>query len=492
MKCENHSGKRYLFAGVLLPLLLAVQLTGCAMTDALGLTFTEKEETGADIAAAMEAQPPVIVIESESTPELEEVAETEDAEEQIWDDENRIYTVPTASRDEILIRFVGDINFCDDYANMRAYHERNGNIEECVLPEVIAKMQEADVMIANNEFAYSDRGTPTAGKKYTFRAKPERVGMLHELGINAVSLANNHAYDWGPDALLDTIELLKRERIPMAGAGVNLDDAMKPVYFLANGKKIAFVSATQIERTSPPDTREATETEPGVLRTLDPAKFVEVIKAAEENSDFTIVYVHWGSENTDLVEASQRELAKKYVNAGADLIIGDHSHCLQGVDYVSASEDSGQDPSVRVPVFYSLGNFWFNSKTVDTCIVSVTIDTTSGAIAATEESAEMEAQPSYAASLSMKEIRFISCVQQGCRTRLADAADEARILNYMRGISNYACFTDDGIVGYIAEDQNTQNGVNTSPSRSREPAAPAETETAAETETPAETAVFSE
>ena len=76
-----------------------------------------------------------------------------------------------------------------------------------------------------------------------------------------------------------------------------------------------------------------------------------------------MVYVHWGSENTDELDWAQKDQALKLAQSGADLIIGDHSHCLQGIDVVEG-----------VPVFYSLGNFLFSSKTLDTCLVKTVIE----------------------------------------------------------------------------------------------------------------------
>ncbi len=446
--------------------LLLLTLSGCAGFDqiagAMGFSSGEKKDSQqGETQASIEDAPPVIVIESPEEEEVvEEVVEEEIEEEFFWDDENKIYTMESADKDRVNLRFIGDINFCEEYANMRVLRdEEGGNLSGCIKPEVMDAMKEADIMMANNEFAYSDRGTPTAGKKYTFRAKPEHVEKLHEMGVDIVALANNHAYDWGPDALLDTCDLLKEHKIPYVGAGKNMAEASHPVYVRINGKTLAFVAATQIERTPNPDTKEATDTEPGVLRTLDPKKFVSVIEEAENNADFTIVYVHWGSENTDLVEASQRELAEKYVTAGADLVIGDHSHCLQGIDYVGG-----------VPVFYSLGNFWFNSKKVDTCIVSVTLTTERNPAMAVSEDGEVA--PSYADTLPIESIKFIPCIQQSCRTKLADETESARILAYLQGISDHALVGDDGIITYSEENHNTQGGVNTSPSRSKESANP--------------------
>ena len=178
--------------------------------------------------------------------------------------------------------------------------------------------------------------------------------VLQQLGADIVSLANNHVYDYGEEALLDTMDTLEQAQIPYVGAGRNLEEAEKIVYFIANGRKIAIVAATQIER-SYSYTKEATKDSPGVLKTLKPDKFTEVIREAKSNSDIVIVYPHWGTEGNHSYGADQKELAEAFVSAGADVIIGGHTHCLQGVAYI---ED--------VPVLYSLGNFWFNNKTLVT------------------------------------------------------------------------------------------------------------------------------
>ncbi len=316
---------------------------------------------------------------------------------------NGVYLKSVKEEGKVKIVFAGDINFDDRYANMNTLRSRGQGIFGCIGESLIERSNDADIFMINNEFPYSSRGTPTAGKKFTFRAKPETVQFMKDLGADIVSLANNHAYDHGPEALLDTFDTLDEAGIPYVGAGHNIEEAMKPVYFIAGGMKTAFVSATQIERSLPPDTKEATETEPGVLRTLDPAKFLEVIKEAKENSDFVIAYVHWGSENTNSYEAAQTELAKAYADAGADLIIGDHPHVLQGITYIG-----------ETPVFYSLGNYWFSSKTLDSCLVEVIL-----------------------AEGRIESLQFIPCLQKGCSTveLLKGSGEYERVLNNLRNWS---------------------------------------------------------
>ncbi len=314
--------------------------------------------------------------------------------------ENGVYLKSTAEPGTVRIAFAGDINFDDRYANMCTLRGRPGGIFDCIDPSLMERTNSADIFMINNEFPYSRRGTPTPNKKFTFRAKPETVSMLLDQGADIVSLANNHAYDHGPDALLDTFDTLDEAGIPYVGAGHNIEEAEKPVYFIAGGMKIAFVSATQIERSLPPDTKEATETEPGVLRTLEPERFLNVIRKAKENSDFCIVYVHWGSENVNKYEAAQTELARAYTDAGADLIMGDHPHVLQGIEYMDGT-----------PVFYSLGNYWFSSKTLDNCLVEAVIK-----------------------DKKIDTLKFIPCMQVNCSVieQKKGSADYERILENMR------------------------------------------------------------
>ena len=315
----------------------------------------------------------------------------------------------------VTIIFAGDMNFDRRYANMNALAGRGGEITEALDEDIRNAMQEADITMINNEFPYSERGTPTPEKKFTFRADPSTVRYLTDLGVDIVGLANNHAYDHGPDALLDTFDTLSGADIRYVGAGHDITEAMTPQYIEAGGMTIAFTAATQIERSLPPDTREATETDPGVLRTLDPEKYLQVIREADENADFTIAFVHWGTENEHMYDASQKELAGKFVEAGADLIIGAHPHVLQGFEYI---ED--------VPVVYSMGNFWFNSKTLDSCMIRAVVN-----------EGELE------------ELRFIPCIQKGCYTSMVHEgdADYDRILSdeVSRSAGNVR-LSDEGII----------------------------------------------
>lgn len=322
--------------------------------------------------------------------------------------------VECADRDKVTFAFAGDILFDEAYAIMYRYMARGGTVEDTFQAGLLERMRGADVFMLNNEFPFSDRGTPTQGKQFTFRANPQKVSMLNELGVDIAALANNHAYDYGNEALLDTFDTLEAAGISYVGAGRNLEEAQKPVYVIANGMKIAVVSATQIERTANPDTKEATAASAGVLRCLDPTALLGVIEQAKENSDFVILYIHWGTEGQEEIDWLQEEQAAKYAQAGVGLIIGDHPHCLQKLDVVEG-----------VPVVYSLGNFWFHSKTQDTCLVEVSINRE-----------------------GIKSIQFLPCRQEECRTRLLTGGEADGVLNYMRSISPNVLIDKDGYISF--------------------------------------------
>ena len=327
-------------------------------------------------------------------------------------DGEQVYIKEPHEKGKVTLCFAGDISFAEGYANMSYYHSNGDDITKCIAPEVIAQMDAADIMMVNNEFTYSNRGKPLPGKTFTFRARPETAANLSVLSADIVSLANNHVYDYGETALLDTLDTLNQYGILYVGAGRNLEEAKEIVYFQAGDMKIAYVSATQVER-SYVYTKEATEASAGVLRTYDPTAFLEVIKKADETSDFVVVYVHWGTEGVNRFEADHQNLGRQYIDAGADLVIGDHPHCLQGVEYYKG-----------VPIFYSLGNFWFNSKTRDTGLVEVDISLK-----------------------GVKELRFVPCIQKGCRTALVrDEGERQRIFRFLEEISANAVIDCNGVI----------------------------------------------
>ena len=268
----------------------------------------------------------------------------------------------TDENKETVITFGGDVCFGDNYATMPyLQNHKNGILNKCIAQEWLDFMNEADIATVNNEFSISSRGTPMPHKTYTYVAKPEHTRYYNEMGVDFVTLANNHVFDFGEDAFFDTMSTLDEYDIDYAGAGKNAEEAQKPFYYLINGKKIAFISATRAEKHIL--TPEATETEAGVFRCYDPERLLQVIEETKRESDFVILFVHWGAENSSKLESVLKTTSHQYIDAGEDLIIGTHAHQLKGIEYYNGKA-----------IFYNLGNFWFNAKNIETGQAKLVLD----------------------------------------------------------------------------------------------------------------------
>lgn len=252
--------------------------------------------------------------------------------------------------------FAGDV-YLSSYVLGR--YDQKG-INGILSDELQKEFKDADIGMINQEFPFSNRGTKASDKQYTFRISPEYVSVFDEMGIDIVTLANNHVLDYGIDALLDTLTTLEAAQINYAGAGKNIEEAKKWETFEKQGKKIAILAASRV---IPVTDWNATSTRPGLLTTYDPNTLNQQIKEAKKENDLVIVYVHWGIEKNTKPEEYQRNLAKGYIDAGADLVVGSHPHVLQGIEYYK-----------NTPIIYSLGNFMFYNSIEKTALLKVRID----------------------------------------------------------------------------------------------------------------------
>lgn len=414
-KIKNYNFKFFAVFTMTLSLVLLVGLGGMLAYQYLG--GEQSEDRPGELAGLNQESVTVPAAETDERPGLSDALLNDEPYGDILSDSaymtaNRIYARETAVPGEVSICFAGDILFDDAYAVMATAIQKGGAVGQGFSAALLERMQAADIMMLNNEFPYTDGGTPVMDKQYTFRAAPETAAWLKDMGVDIVSLANNHAFDFGEIGLADSLATLNEAGMPFVGAGANLEEAAAPVYFIAGGLKIAFVAATQIERLDNPDTRGATETESGVFRCWNPQKLLEVVTEAAENSDFVVVYIHWGTENELNPDWAQLDQAPQIAAAGADLIIGAHPHCLQGITY-----------SNEVPVIYSLGNFWFSSREVDTGMIEAVIDAN-----------------------GLKTVRFIPALQKNCRTDLLDGAEKERVLQFMREQSPGVMIDEEGFV----------------------------------------------
>ena len=198
-----------------------------------------------------------------------------------------------------------------------------------------------------------------ADKQFVFRCSPSYAKALNEMGVDIVSLANNHTLDYGRAALSDTFNALDGAGILYGGAGDSVDRAKEVQVVEVNGKKYGFIAVSRVVPSADWKIESAT---PGLFTCYDAAALIEVIKEAKQTCDFVTVFPHWGTEYSEQPNPVQRELAKQCMDAGADLIVGAHTHCLEGIGYIDGK-----------PVFYSLGNFIFGQNIDKSAAVKVTV-----------------------------------------------------------------------------------------------------------------------
>lgn len=273
---------------------------------------------------------------------LEETAQGEDGPEE--NSREMQQAVDGAQDGTVHLLFAGDVLLSDHVLN--AYNKA-GDISGVLDEGLRREISRGDIFMVNQEFPFSSRGSAAPDKEYTFRVPPEKVSILGEMGIDIVTLANNHALDYGTDALIDSLDALDGEGIYHVGAGRNLDEAKALVTMETKGKTLGFLGASRV---IPVGSWNAAAHKPGMLTTYDPSALVAEIKKARESCDFVVVYVHWGIERDERPQDYQRTLGQQYIDAGADLVVGSHPHVLQGVEYYKGK-----------PIVYSMGNFVFGS-----------------------------------------------------------------------------------------------------------------------------------
>lgn len=254
---------------------------------------------------------------------------------------------------EAEILLAGDICIQDYIAG---YYDKDG-IGGIVSMELRAKMLTADIMMANQEFAFSERGKPMEDKQFTFRIAPRYVSMFTDMGIDIVSLANNHALDYGREALADCFPALDNANIRYVGAGENYERAKKLEIIEVNGMKIGVLAASRVIPVT--DWNAGTERS-GMFTTYDPTALLQEIEEGKKKCDALIVYVHWGEESATFPEDYQVTMAHQYIDAGADAVIGAHPHVMQGLEYYKDKV-----------IAYSLGNFIFTTRTGNTAMLRI-------------------------------------------------------------------------------------------------------------------------
>lgn len=209
--------------------------------------------------------------------------------------------------------------------------------------EVSALLARADYVVGNLESPIATTGAKVP-KVFTFRAHPSTVVPL-AAHFDAVSVANNHSGDYGPEALLETFAVLRNAGLPFFGGGTSQTEAHEPLLAKVGNLTIALLGYDEFH----PRWFEAVGDKPGVAWSEEQHVVRDIRNARAKGADVILPFMHWGWENEAEPYHRQKALARTMLDAGAHAVIGAHPHVTQGVEVYDEK-----------PIVYSLGNFLFD------------------------------------------------------------------------------------------------------------------------------------
>ncbi|WP_193614045.1 CapA family protein [Nocardioides lijunqiniae] len=237
------------------------------------------------------------------------------------------------------------------------------------LAPATAALAEADVAVVNLETSVGTGGEPEAGKRFTFQAPPSAFAALAAAGVDVVSMANNHALDLGREPLPGTfaaVDAAAQADPPLAVVGLGRDarEAFRPAVVEVGGTVVAVLGATTAgaDPTADPTSQwAATARSSGTADALDPDRLLRAARAASRTADVVVAYLHWGVQGERCPGAGQRRLAQDLVESGVDVVVGSHTHRLQGDGRLGDGY-----------VAYGLGNFaWYTQASEATSVTGV-------------------------------------------------------------------------------------------------------------------------
>jgi poly-gamma-glutamate synthesis protein (capsule biosynthesis protein) len=221
-----------------------------------------------------------------------------------------------------------------------------------VYDEVREDITDADLAVGTLNTTLSDLSTHTGCiETYVLVSDSRSAVAASEAGFDVMSVATNHIKNCagascGNDynqAFFDTLDNLRANDILPVGAGMNLEEAMRPVVVELQGIRFGFVSLGMVEPMA-----FAGQDSPGIAKLTD-ENLQAAIEAARQVSDVVIAMPHWGPEDTADPNSYQLHFAQVAVEAGADVVVGNHTHVVQAIEQIDG-----------IDVFYGLGNFIFD------------------------------------------------------------------------------------------------------------------------------------
>jgi len=248
------------------------------------------------------------------------------------------------SEKPVEILLVGDLMLS---RNVKSVVNKYGNGDyRYLFANIKETLSSADVVFGNLEGPISNIGED-GGKKYSFRFSPTATPAVKDAGFDVMSLANNHALDWGREALCDSAQRLLNVGITPVGAGCNEVQANQPFFKEVNGNLLAFLAFTEFEIWGA-----AGVDKPGLSK-WDVDYIADKVSMLKNFSDVDVIFVslHWGDEYQTRSSEKQQTLGQALIDAGADVIIGHHPHVAQEIERYKDGR-----------IIYSLGNFIFDQN----------------------------------------------------------------------------------------------------------------------------------
>lgn len=251
-----------------------------------------------------------------------------------------VANIKSPEREDISLIFVGDIMLSRHIGKVMKEKD------DWIFPfrEIAEELQSADILFGNLEGMISDKGEDGGGI-YSFRADPRAIEGLTFAGFDVLSVANNHSFDWGGEAILDSIERLNQAGIHTVGGGKNIEEAWAPVILEKNGTVFAFFAFSEFFGGLKVGRAEIAE--------IDIERIKRAISNAknERGADIVILSVHWGEEYKTVSNDFQRDIARRAILAGANIVVGHHPHVIQEIEEYEGGL-----------IVYSLGNFIFDQN----------------------------------------------------------------------------------------------------------------------------------
>ncbi|MFO6454135.1 MULTISPECIES: CapA family protein [unclassified Aeromicrobium] len=263
-------------------------------------------------------------------------------------------------RAEVTLAFAGDVHFEDRLA-------RVVRRSDSTLGPLSTVLQDADVAVVNLETALTSRGSPTRKEletpsaRYWFRAPAAALDVLDRSGVDVVSMANNHAGDYGGVGLRDALRAGRRGPVSIVGIGEDAAEAFRPWEEEVRGVRVAVLAADASTRESRTPIWAAGPTWGGIAAARVPRteRLLEAVRDVAGRADIVAVYLHWGVEGSTCATEDQVTLAHELADAGADVVVGAHSHTLLGSGLLGDTY-----------VNYGLGNFhWYHGRNADTGVL---------------------------------------------------------------------------------------------------------------------------